>query len=255
MGYQDPTYRRKSMTDMDKLIQSTMNFDPVAEAEKAVGDLNKDNVGVALMFSMEKSREMFALMAATGDTCSRTTYAEYLQIADDLGYSYVYEEKFPGSSMEETYTIMWHSRGFLLTVESYTSSNGEKSVNTAKMYYNIQCHEGKMTEFYKYTSSGHWVGFQNCAKNGPPVWAGDHDVRDALKFKMDNLFKYGAPLSKWVECPHLWLINYFESRLLENKQPYSDRSKEWDRIRDAKINALPKGLREMILNACKKKEG
>lgn len=242
--------------DTKRLIKSVLDFDPIAEAEEMVGgELTQDNFVVGLDFVQSKRGMLNRLMAETGDVSSDTGFHDYVRIASDFGFRLVYEERFPNyqrDNQPETFMVLWHDAGFLLALESYTWDSGVVHVNTARLYYNIQVPSARISDFWREcVSSGKFVRYTADTGGDENVWAGDHDVRDALKYHMGRLMEY-TPLTKWVESPLLWLINFSESHVNE-KAPWAERSREWDALCRRKINAMPAELRDMLLGCMKER--
>lgn len=237
------------MTDR-KFIESALSFDPIAAAEEMVGGpINHTNASLAVAFAQDRSAMVERLMRQTGDVHWNCTFDEYCAVVVGLGFEQVYEEHFlsipwneDDAPKQETFRVYWHQDGWLLSVESYAWTH-EQKVNSAKLYYNLLVEPHNKSNFWGYcTSSGSFVSYEEA---GPCIWAGDHDVREALKHKMASILEYSTPLPTWHTAPHLWLLNYSETRDDKTKT-WQERSKEWDASQASKITQFPSRLRDML---------
>ena len=231
------------MSNLKRFIRSTMDFDPVAEAESMIGGpVDQTNVGVAISFSQDKANLMERLMTQTGDVHSRMSFDAYCEVVVGLGFALIYEQDFQGSSAPETFRVYWHSKGFLLKLESYNWGDQDRHVNSANIYYNVKIEHSKRSKFWsECTSSGGYVVHNETTQEY--IWAGHNDAREALRFTMEALSQHEV-LPVWVKAPHLWLITYEESRTQEGK-PYSHR--DYDSFNRQKIDKFPTELRDMLL--------
>lgn len=229
-----------------KLIQSALNFDPIGEAEKMLGEeMNQGNFGVGLSFIHDKRNMVERLMEQTGDVHWNCSYDKYCSIVKDMGFEQVYEEHFQGSDKQETQRFYWHRDGFLLTVESFTWSDDQSTVNRANLYYNLRVEKIKRDDFWRNCVSSGSVVYEDA---NIYIWAGDHDVRDGLKHVMSMIREYSVPMSKWHKSPYVWLLNYTESRSTENRS-WEEKDAFYKETETKKIAQLPAELRDMLLAA------
>lgn len=237
------------MTDLDRFIKSTMDFDPVAEAEKQLGvqELKGDEVLVAMSNHLDKSKMMERLMQQTNDVRWHMGFEPYCALVVEMGFTLVYEETFQGGTVPELFRVYWNPQGFLLKVESYGYEGGDYSVNSANLYYNVKVAPGKTGDFWRdCVSSGGFVAHQDRGDEFN-IWAGYHDVREALRYTMRKLLAHEV-LPVWHEAPHLWLVTYQET-----KTPEAERYVRgyFDSLNRNKIDRFPAELREMLLASIK----
>jgi hypothetical protein len=226
------------MTDeqTNRMIRSTLDFDPVAEAEDMGGE---GNIGLSLAFVRDKVNMMRRLMEETGDVHNNLSYDEYCAVAEGAGFERVYTQQFKSDQgYPEQFRVYWNPLGFLLSVESYSWESGRSSVNSAKIYYNIRVERDSMSDFRSHTSSGGWEVWDD--DTNEYIWGGSHDTRNALLYHVEQLSKAGGVMPQWHSLFHIWLLNYSETKV-----PGWDS----DAINRAKIEQFPQELRDMLLKA------
>lgn len=231
-----------SPNDINNLIRVVMDFDPADAALKQTEPYS------ALGLQITKNVMLASLMAETRDVSSDMSFSNYLKVAIELGFKVVHEERFKNchnNYFKETYLVLWHDTGFLLTLESYESN----FVNTANLHYNINVPADRKLEFLiSDAKCGAWV--RDAANTGLlDVWYGYRDVRNGLRYFMGLLGKYHV-LNRWIASPILWLGNFsdcFSVSLSSSEQ----RDEHLRATTLRKINEMPKDLREMLL-ACTK---
>ena len=99
-------------------------------------------------------------------------------------------------------------------------------VNRAVMYYNWVPNPLDK-EWHRATASGRLHG---------QVWAGYHDVNEALRYKLD-LLQHKGYFCKWIQQPSVYLLNYMEGRTLTQVES----------LNKAKMQKLPELVRNAIL--------
>lgn len=191
----------------DEYLARLLRTDPLAEAEKITGkDYTQDDetmrMGFGFVAALNAVKQAAFINAA--DTHMNISLEDALRLFSIMGFDELLCDEFQGTSYgaseadNETYRILWHSKGVLATVESYR----ETKLNMAKIYYNI---EFPMESFdWSVTSSGSFVS--------DTVWAGDHDAREGVRHKLRQLEEAGSFLPVWVKAPFLWLVDYSQSR-------------------------------------------
>jgi hypothetical protein len=195
---------------MDKLL----SFDSLAEAERISGESCKTPgiVGDAvtmlgMQLALTHNEIKNAALAENDDTLFSDTLAHYLSVVQSLGFVKLYEEDFADEGTPEKSFVFWRMDGFLLWVDTYSKWYAEPQVNTAKLYYNLRL--GKNERFTGLTASGGYA--PGTLKNGAGIWAGDHDVRKALRHTVTKLAPYA--LAQWVGSSFLWLVNYAQPKV------------------------------------------
>jgi hypothetical protein len=69
------------------------------------------------------------------------------------------------------------------------------------------------------------------------IWAGDHDCREALRFKIEGMKNNGTFLKTWKEQPFLWLLHH---------QDTEDKNYDYKKINQERIALLPVEVQECI---------
>jgi hypothetical protein len=184
---------------MNLLEQHAMQMlrrDPMTEANDDV----RHAIGIQLALSADKE-DVFSVL---GDTHSRITYAECVNMLQQRGFEKIFTETH--GERNDNYEIWWHPDGLLLTSESYglwtTEEHGSR-VNMIHVYFNWQ--PGSREVAYYSRSSGGYVNDQ--------TWSGYIDGREGMFTQLDAIRAGGPILQKWVEAPFLWLLNYSEPRV------------------------------------------
>lgn len=157
-------------------------------------------LGHSLIAMQEYTRRKDAVLTERGDTKFSNTLEDYMRIVTSYGFEVALELPFTSrrSGQDETYFILVQPElGLVLCFDTY----GGDKVNGGKVYYNWK--PADMDNYWDCTSSG---GFHNYDED--PVWAGDHDCREALIFNMERLRKRGTLLPKWEANPFLWFLHY-----------------------------------------------
>lgn len=69
------------------------------------------------------------------------------------------------------------------------------------------------------------------------IWSGEHDCREATKFKIDKLSQNGVFLKTWKSRPFLWLLHYMDTK-----------TEGWDfsKISEERVKMLPLCVQERI---------
>jgi hypothetical protein len=231
---------------MKDFIKKTLDFDPLGEAEKVAessGATQEEITALGFTFMRQRSNMMERLMEQSGDVHWGLSFSDYCSIVQEQGFKLVHDHEFdPG----EHFRIYWQPLGFLLTVESYQGVR----VNSAKLYYNLHVDTPeKRDELMEYTSSGSWIEWDD--DNSSYTWAGDHDVREALCYHVEELAAHAQVLTKWRVAPYMWLINYQEGH--SQSKDYRVDSRRYDDINTMRIASLPNELRDMLQAAVKKR--
>lgn len=69
------------------------------------------------------------------------------------------------------------------------------------------------------------------------IWSGNHDCREALKFKINRLAENGTFVAKWKKQPFLWLLHYMDTK----NEDYN-----YKVINEERIAMLPVDVQELI---------
>jgi hypothetical protein len=217
------------MSTYNDQIEAALNFDALAHAERLTGESYKTSretemLGVALHLTHgEQKRE---LLRGSNDTYWAQPMRDWIQLVEGLGFDLLHEEQIPGSG--DMYRIWWHRDGLLMDADSYW---GDKSVNSAKVYFNYCGPRSAM----HHCSSGH-VG----ELHGVSVWEGSRDAREGLRFALDRMRAEGHFVSPWVKTGFLWLLHYQDTKA----DGY-----DYKAITKARLDALPPDVRAAIQKA------
>ena len=200
---------------MDKNLRDLLDFDPIGTVEDKLGvpidakttDPKVIGTGMAVAFlhSELKRRNL----KERNDTYMSMPLIDFMSIVIDEGFKCIYEEEFIDDQWErqsrrERFAIYWHDDGILLNFESY---DGQKHINSGKIHYNWRPLILDVAHRLHLYSSGGYHDYDN-----DPVWIGDHDIREAMRFNINNFRTYGNFVVPWVETPFLWFLNYMETK-------------------------------------------
>jgi hypothetical protein len=230
--------------DDDGVLQSLLNYDPLAEAEKITGKSYKDDeettaIGFALLQTRSKMRD--AALTERGDTVFHNALDRYRGIVEDAGFECVYVEPFTGrrNGSEETYFIYWHSDGLLLAFDTYRTD----IVNGAQVHYNWKRNKG--SDYYANASS-RGVCDDWDDPDADVVLLQSLDAREALLFNLEQLRANGEFVTPWIGEPMLWYLHHHGDP--ENVGRYGDPgySQARDDAQANRIARLPEHIRKAI---------
>ena len=219
------------MNANNELIEHLLSVDVIRDAEKTTKQsYNKDDTTQRLagLNFVKRSQKLAKELKANSDTHRGMSYLDFINVVISEGFVPVYTESFQGGGyndkpVTEAYVIFYHtSKGILLTAESF----GASMINKAQMYYNWVPNPIDK-EWQRATSAGMLRGL---------VWAGSHDIHEALRYKIELLQRKGY-FCKWMQQPSMFLANYVEARS----------SKDFEMINRRKMNQLPEFVRNAIL--------
>jgi len=221
----------------DRKLEETLRFDPLSAAESICGTDTEEYLGLGLLLAQGHARVKNRLLTERNDTTLVNTLDRYLHIVTGAGFETVLTMPFEGRSYSdrpaplETLYVLAHPDGLLLLFDTY----GSDHVNSAKVWYNWRPAPLCSEQAYRYTSSGHWVN--SGVDTGFDVWAGDHDAREGLIYKLSRLRSTGEFLPQWVEQPFLWLLHYRDT----DTPDY-----DYAAINAERIGLLPRWVQTMI---------
>lgn len=225
-----------SKTEMDRAvddeIEKLLCFDALAAAEQKTGESYKSDettMALGLLAHVENTKTKEAVLRAAGDTTLSNHIGDYEEVLRDEGFTEVLALPFNGhDGMSEHLKVWWHeTEGLLLRFDTYCIDH----VNGASVYYNW-IPDAK--PYHEYTSSG---GMTNV--NGELIWNGDHDAREALRFKLRRLRENGRFVSPWKAAPYIWLLHYKDTKGGFDSEKYS-------RINEERYNMLPQRVRDSL---------
>lgn len=216
-------------------IKHLLEFDPIALAEQLEGRDSKEANDLALILATEHSYIKNQMLDVLDDTKHGDDWTRYLRIVQDLGFMNVLQLPFQGQGLSnkpnsEMFNIWAHPDGMLLCCDTFCTT----MLNSAHVYYNWLPLQDDAEGNWQVLSSGHWYQHD---LNQDLVWVGDHDAREALRYKITNLRNKGNFLSKWKKQPFMWLLHYIDS-----KQDGYD----FKQINQERIQLLPDWVKNMI---------
>lgn len=196
------------MTAVNETTKALLNFDPIAVAEKICPRHEKGSDLIMLAMAFQHSRHTIEHMQAIGDSHYSMPFDDMFTMILSEGFIKIYEKDFvdntypEDNSPTERYFVFFKAdEGIILTLESYRGR-----VNNVKMYYNIELRDDADRSC---TSSGGMVKNPNGTYT---VYSGDHDIREAFRFKLNRLRENGTFLAKWVDRPFLWFLTYMDTK-------------------------------------------
>lgn len=226
-------------------IDDLLNFDPLLEAEKITGVSYKDtkagegfdNPASALGFLLahDHARAKEEKLMELGDTVLSNDLDRYQAIIEKYGFEKVLEDDFLNDdhrkedeqTWEKFFVYAHRKYGLLLSFDTFTWVKGEKPhVNGGSVVYNWK---PLVDNWQEVVSSGGYIDND--------VWGGNHDCREALIHKMNNLNNRGEFVIPWHKRPFLWLLHYGETR---NKN-YDHKA-----VTAARIERLPQWVKDFI---------
>lgn len=212
----------------DDILKEALRFDALDFAKRVTGERVDErgqafSLGFVLMQQNAAVKE--SLLTERGDTTFTNMLDRYISIVEAYGFQLVLEDSFTGrDDRAERFFIFAHPDGLLLAFDTFETDH----VNGGKVYYNWK--PSSREAMFQFTSSGSMARLHD-------VWVGDHDAREALIFKMDQLRANGSFVKPWVERPFLWLLHYMDPKV--NKYDYRE-------INEERISRLPAWVREFI---------
>lgn len=235
----------------NKILDNLLNYDAIGDAESLYGKLGDDNKeGFAYAMDMIQSRSALLKreMVSRGDVYDRMNPEDYLKVVHNAGFQTVAEEVFKDrEGRDNKLVVLWHPDGMLLKLDTYTWHDGERTINSANLYYNIKITSKTQDRFTK-KSSGHmhWTGpITPDDKNATDIWVGSHDAREALLYKIEGLRSIGVFQKEWVESDHVYLTHYMD--VPESEKDWRIRSDMLQDVICKRFATLPKELGDMLL--------
>jgi hypothetical protein len=218
----------------DELIEHLLNYDVVHEAEKTTKqkyETSSLTQRLAACNFVVRSRKLSKELRANMDTYKGMRFLDFINVVMYQGFKPVYNESFRGSPSAgregtEAFLVYYHmTKGIALAVESF----GGQLVNRAVMYYNWVPNQ----------ADGDWQRASGSGKMDATglVWAGNCEVTEALKYKLELMERKGFFAQQWIHRPYIAMWNYMEGRLV----------KDLDRINQTKLSVLPADVRKAML--------
>lgn len=201
----------------EKLLESTLKYDPIQDAEEQYGKIGENNQ--ALSYAMEqmryKQQQLKDIFITRQDTYSDMPADEYLKVVKRNNFQALIQETFyDRDGRPNDFFVFWHPKGLLLVLDTFTWFGIQgKTINSAYLYYNIEM----KVPFEKYAgkvASGclHWNGpFTPDDRNLTNIWVGYKDAREGLMYHMYGLNSVGDFLTEWVDSSQVIISHYMDS--------------------------------------------
>lgn len=206
-------------------IKAALEFDALHEAEKITGTYYKEDesaVWLSMAIAQRQREQTNALLFLNNDTNSWTqTAEEFFAVLKSMGFDLVLREDIPGT--KDHFSIFWRN-GVLLDCDTFRDG---KSINGGKAYFNYRGPRDALNQCSNGLAS---------KENGEYTWHCARDIREGLRFALQECESQGEILTKWVKRPFLWLLHYNDT-----KGKY-----DYDAINEARIAKLPKEIQEAI---------
>lgn len=255
-----------------KVLDSILNFDPIAEAEKIHGRNTKESQSAGLANMMVQNELKAKMLDELGDSKFTNDLEDYVRIITGIGFRMILKESFyREDSRKEYFFVYWHDEyGILLDFDTYNTTR----VNGSHFNYNWISKFGGRHQF---TSSGGYARDMNDEykrlyhfdenmnllddkeiikknwkdelteeeekyndwlwENTYGLWVGYHDGREAIKHNISGLAENGNLLSQWIEpCSTLTLCT---------SDDYED-DKDHIQISLERFKKLPDDVKEKI---------
>jgi len=218
-----------------------LDFDPLLTAEQITGKSYKEDdetSSLGLVLHILHNKDKQKRLNESMDTYYSQKENGFMEVVADLGFKKVYSEDFDGNYVKDELAVWVLKEGVLLVTETFGwSSEKERSINKASIYYNIEPLDGDPNSIYPCLQSG---GFHK-NPDGKLIWVGNHDVREGLRFHVNQLRKYGRFVTPWFEQPHLHIFPYII------KGPENDHRYHWyTDANNIRLKALPDDVKKMF---------
>jgi hypothetical protein len=195
--------------NMEDRIKRVLEFDPLYEAEKALGNKhwsqfteNENAMSMGLFFLHNENKDK--ILKESKDTHFSMDWNEFVDIITNNGFKLGYEYSFPYEDKIEKAALFYRLDGLVIWVTSYW--NG-KSVNGGTLYGEIKLNDTKDRANIPSCSNG-FFDFDNGKLHF------DTDVREGLIWFINSMSSYGEFIKEW-EQPHkfLWLLDFVENKM------------------------------------------
>ncbi len=242
----------------DEAIKRALEFDPLYEAERVVGESykNKEAVtGLGMLFTATAARQKEALLKAAGDTTFQNKLDRYISIVKGAGFEQVLALPFQSSHKPyygelvnplETFYVFAHRDGMILVFDTF----GTNSVNSGTLYFEIRVNEPGKWPSFTATSGGFTDYDRNNPENACSRFNGSFDAREGLLFHIREVRNAGTLHNPWEnKNSWLWLNHYADSHTAEKireREGYAAESAFWKNNTDTRIAMLPSWVRGMI---------
>lgn len=243
-------------------IQKFLEIDPIAVAEKITGTNDPNNKAlqeVSLVSGVVFAGLKQDMLKELGDSNYGNSLEDYLDILGELGFKIAAQFPFVGnnSGVEEMlYVFAIKEKGIVLVFDTYA---GER-VNGGNFYY---CWKpSTIASTYGVTSSGSyesesiedWRHDPRFLKSPPDdaYWSGNHDCREAISFRIQQLKKNGTFYPNWPKTSRgqkmsgLYFMSYMDWKHPDYKVCDFTPNSHLNKIYRERFSALPKWCQDII---------
>ena len=202
------------------MIKGVLEFDPLAQAEKAFGnkhwsEFSEDEMMASMGLVFLHNDRKDKMLQKSHDTHFSMDWNEFEEIVTSNGFKIGYEEKFPYEDHYEKAVIFYREDGLLIWVTSFWNMKG---VNGGKLYGEIKLNDVSNRAKIPSCSNG-FFDFENNKLHF------DADIREGLVWFIDQMKQYGDFLPQWEESnKFLWFLNFGDEEK-NNSDNYKEISK------------------------------
>lgn len=210
-------------------LSQLLKYDPLTAAEEMTGKSYKtdrltENLGLAMHILHVEQKD--AMLKSVGDSTFSNTLENYLKIIESAGFEFAKRWSFKSDGIYDTvcdefeYVYAHRELGIVLHFDTHRGVD----LNSGSFYYCWRPDESKdnwgVTSSGGFESEGHrdWRKWDNDITPDDLYWEGNHDCREAIKFKVSRLKEHGTFLPKWPSpssqrnMSGLYLMNYMDWR-------------------------------------------
>lgn len=220
---------------MDKVTEKVLTHDTLSEAEKILGkdhysQFNDSEMKFAMWKATLDSQAKKDYLRSIGDTHFGMTWNEFKIMLTNYGFFNGLTYEFDYRDEKEEVIIYYHPIKGLIV---FATSWGKKSVNSGSLYAEIKANSKEDCEII-----WRWLSTGGCIDKENMIYETQHDVREGLFSKLNELESAGVFLNCWTNKKRfLWFVDYLESK----KEGYDFRV-----ITQSKIEKLPTEARQII---------
>jgi hypothetical protein len=220
---------------VDKITEKVLMHDTIAESEKILGRDHhsqfddKDMQFVIWKAALDNQTKKDYLQSI-GDTHFGMTWDEFKNMLVNYGFINGLTYKFDYKKRKEEAIIYYQPiKGMIVFATSWDN----KSVNSGNLYAEIKANSKEDRE-----TIWRWLSTGGCIDSENMIYETQHDVREGLFSKLNELETAGTFLNRWTNQKRfLWFVDYAESK----KKGYDNTI-----ITQQKINKLPKEARAIM---------
>lgn len=240
------------MNFSDDTVRNVLAFDPIAAAEEVCD--GEGAVALGMVLAMDHGAVKERMLTEMGDTTLNNDLDRYISIIEAAGFEKALELPFTGKSWhgeeppQEKFFIYARRDGLLLKFDTFDTT----SVNSGNVYY---AHRPFPTEnLLSPYSSGSYHLDRAWPDEGCPDdawWFGDHDAREALLWKIDQLKKSGTFLNPWPKATDrggnfkpcfIWLLHYRDTVTADG----TDKTYDYRQISRDRVAMCPQWVQDMV---------